>query len=459
MPLPDTDINEAESLPPALIRFADGASSVSGGVSAMSLLALAATISYEVGARYLFNAPTSWVSEVGGYLLVAIVFLGLAAAQRSGSHIRVELLLEHLPPPRALELQRVANWIGFVFVAFCAWQSAVFTAGEHLNGTRSWGLLATPQWIPQIPMTIGFSLFALALLADGYRLRARPETHRVRFVTFLLALLVLALVGLGRLPAPIGATRLDLGSAAIVSISLAIAFLCNGTRTMLRVAGALAALGITFWMIRTLPMAAAGLALTVAILALLLAGVRIALALGMVGLFGVVFLLPKPQLSALAERGWSSVNLFTLTAVPMFVLMSTLLMRSGVTTRMYDSMVKWFGRVPRRAGPCERRRCRGLCGGIGIEHRHGSNARHGCMPGDDQSRLQRAPGIRRDRCGRDTRHHDPAQHSDDHLRQHGRRANRSALHCRHRPGAPARACLHGRRVRLVGGGSRLCATR
>jgi tripartite ATP-independent transporter DctM subunit len=63
-------------------------------------------------------------------------------------------------------------------------------------------------------------------------------------------------------------------------------------------------------------------------------------------MFGLYFLLPKPQLAVLAERAWTSVNTFTLTAVPMFVMMSALLLRSGVTTRMFDSLVKWFGRTP-----------------------------------------------------------------------------------------------------------------
>ena len=89
-----------------------------------------------------------------------------------------------------------------------------------------------------------------------------------------------------------------------------------------------------------------GSILALAILVFMLLGVRIAMALGVVGLIGLYVLLPKPQLLTVAERAWSSVNSFTLTAVPMFVLMSTLLMQSGVTSRMFDSLVRWFGRTP-----------------------------------------------------------------------------------------------------------------
>jgi tripartite ATP-independent transporter DctM subunit len=79
---------------------------------------------------------------------------------------------------------------------------------------------------------------------------------------------------------------------------------------------------------------------------LLLLGVRVALALGLTGTLGLYFLLPQPQLLLLAERSWTSVNSFSLTAVPMFVLMGGLLLKSGVGTEMFDALMRWFGRVP-----------------------------------------------------------------------------------------------------------------
>ncbi|ALX26733.1 hypothetical protein QR52_18320 [Bordetella pertussis] len=86
--------------------------------------------------------------------------------------------------------------------------------------------------------------------------------------------------------------------------------------------------------------------LVASMMLLLFLGVRIGVALGLVGLFGVYFLLSRPQLSLLAERAWSSTNTFTLTAVPMFIFMGGLLLRSGITAGMFDALVRWFGRAP-----------------------------------------------------------------------------------------------------------------
>jgi tripartite ATP-independent transporter DctM subunit len=331
---------------PALIRFADGATSFSGFLSALGLLGMTSIVCFEIFSRYIFNAPTSWITEVATYDLVAVAFLGLAAAQRAGAHIQVELLLNSLSARARVELLLVANWIGLFFVLFCAWQVASFSYGEYVNGTRDWGLLSTPQWIPQVPLTIGFALFAWALLADSFRLRAPEGGTPFRIAQVGLAGLAITLLLLGRFPVAISGTSADWGSLAICAAFFAIVFSWSGWRTGLAVLGLLAGLGVVFWFARGASLPVLGALLAAAILVFLLLGVRVAMALGLVGMFGLYFLLPKPQLSVLAERAWSSVNSFTLTAIPMFVMMSSLLLRSGVTTRMFDSLVRWFGRTP-----------------------------------------------------------------------------------------------------------------
>ena len=64
------------------------------------------------------------------------------------------------------------------------------------------------------------------------------------------------------------------------------------------------------------------------------------------GMLGLYFLLPMTQLPVVADRSWTSINTFTLTAVPSFVLMGSLLVRSGITSELFDALVKWFGRTP-----------------------------------------------------------------------------------------------------------------
>ncbi|WP_170156453.1 TRAP transporter large permease [Roseovarius halotolerans] len=317
---------------------------ITGVISAIGVLAMTGIVGYEVLSRSLFNEPTIWSAEISTYLLVAIAFLGLTAALRGGDHVQVEVLLTGLPDRWSRRLLCFGDWLGLTMVAFAAWQMAFFNYAEYVNDTRDWGLLATPQWIPELPVSIGLALFAAGLLLEI--MRKSERVFSVIIVALLMAGLAIALFILGARPPSILGTRLDWGSASIAIWICLSALAINGPGMAGAVGAALIGVSGIYWLANGLGLAAVGALIAMTILVLLVIGVRVALALGIMGLLTLLFLLPTPQLSVLAERSWNSVNTFTLTAVPMFVLMGALLIRSGVTREMFDAMGKWFGRTP-----------------------------------------------------------------------------------------------------------------
>jgi TRAP-type mannitol/chloroaromatic compound transport system permease small subunit len=58
-------------------------------------LPLVLAVSYEVIARYFFNAPTIWVFDVTYMLYGTIFMLGAAYALHKGAHIRTDFFFEH----------------------------------------------------------------------------------------------------------------------------------------------------------------------------------------------------------------------------------------------------------------------------------------------------------------------------------------------------------------------------
>lgn len=328
-----------------VLRAIDALSDATGALGAIALLVMTGIVCFEVFSRYVLNAPTYWGSDVATYILVGMTFAGLASAQKAGDHVRVELLLTTLPERWRHPLDLFATWFGLIFVLFAGWQMAVFNYTEKVNDTRDWGLLATPQWIPELPVSIGYLAFALAIFGDIVRrsdARRRPGAWWLAGAVALAAFLAL----LGPVPVRIAGARLDYGSAAIIAAALVAAGALTGPRMALALLTALAGLGVVFWLAKGAALAVIGVVLVAALLALLSAGIQVALTLGSVGLLGLVFLMPQPQLSVLAERSWNSVNTFTLTAVPMFVLMGALLIRGGVTRELFDALARWFGRTP-----------------------------------------------------------------------------------------------------------------
>lgn len=85
--------------------------------------------------------------------------------------------------------------------------------------------------------------------------------------------------------------------------------------------------------------------LSFALLLLLMAlGVHIAVAMGIIGFMGFwYFSSLKSALVALETIPYAITTNFLLVAIPLFILMGTLALHSGITTDLYDSLAKWVG--------------------------------------------------------------------------------------------------------------------
>lgn len=84
-----------------------------------------------------------------------------------------------------------------------------------------------------------------------------------------------------------------------------------------------------------------------AMLALLLLGVPIALAMAATGAVGLWVLEgPGPALAHTLLIPWAEGRSFVLVTIPLFVLMGQLVFHTGLATDLYDGVRTWFGKVP-----------------------------------------------------------------------------------------------------------------
>jgi tripartite ATP-independent transporter DctM subunit len=84
----------------------------------------------------------------------------------------------------------------------------------------------------------------------------------------------------------------------------------------------------------------------VILLALLAAAVPVAAALGVLGLALEQIYARFPLSLAMGELAWSTSNSFLLVAIPFFVLLGEILLRSGTAERMYAALVQWVPWLP-----------------------------------------------------------------------------------------------------------------
>jgi C4-dicarboxylate transporter DctM subunit len=83
-----------------------------------------------------------------------------------------------------------------------------------------------------------------------------------------------------------------------------------------------------------------------AMLAMMLIGVPVAVTLFLTALLGTLAYLGIPTLMMFGTQTWSVLNDFILTAIPLFIFLGELLVRSGVADGMYRSLTDWLRRLP-----------------------------------------------------------------------------------------------------------------
>ena len=174
------------------------------------------------------------------------------------------------------------------------------------------------------------------------------------------------------------------------------------------------------------------LIVTVLFLGLLTAGMAVPFAITMPA---VIYLLLQggiPALNSLGLVSWGSMNMFALTAVPLFMFMAEILSASGLSNAHLRRACEAGRAAAGRPVADQHRRLRDLRLRQRLEHRHrGLDRRRGAAAAH-QPQLQPRAGGRLARGGRHARHPDSAELPDDHLRHLHGDVGAEAVHRRRR---------------------------
>lgn len=81
-------------------------------------------------------------------------------------------------------------------------------------------------------------------------------------------------------------------------------------------------------------------------LGLMFSGLHVGIAMLFTGVLGAIVYFGPAVLFSFGTNLWSVMNDFLLTTIPLFVLLGELLLRAGITRRMYDSLSDWLSKLP-----------------------------------------------------------------------------------------------------------------
>jgi len=149
-----------------VIKVIDWLSSIGGGIAGVTVYILCMLIFLSIFTRYVFNRPMGFTEELTGYLMVGIIFFGLAYTLRHGGHIRVSAIIDRLNP-------RMRATLGLIMTVVALGWAVPFLLGclyvwrrHFAEKMLSYGMLEVPMWIPSLIMVIGAAFLLLQIVAE-----------------------------------------------------------------------------------------------------------------------------------------------------------------------------------------------------------------------------------------------------------------------------------------------------
>ena len=137
-------------------------------LAGLGVLGMAGLVTFDVLMRYFFDRPQLFVDELASFLLVFVVFAGLAYTFRAGGHVRVDLVTLSLPRPVRAWLRVVTLALGLVFLGAVIWVTALSSVGSYRYGRVS-AVMLYPLWVPMLLIPAGLLLMAVAMLVAFVR--------------------------------------------------------------------------------------------------------------------------------------------------------------------------------------------------------------------------------------------------------------------------------------------------
>jgi tripartite ATP-independent transporter DctM subunit len=259
--------------------------------------------SADVCGRYFFDRPVLGAYDLTQLMMVVVVFFCIAYTQVNKGHVGVTVIVDRLPEKTQAPIESAGHFLGLILFSLIAWQSVVKANIMRIGGATT-ALLGVPTYPFFLVIAFGSVLMCLVLLLD-----LRDSLARV--------------------------ARAGLRSQLTLSVVLMI--------VLLLIAASVCGKQLSWQVNRYL----AGAMCTSVLLVFFFSGMPIGIAMGMAGALGAVYLIgPGSAISLAGTVPYSEGGSYTLSTVPLFVLMGMFAFHAGLSNDLFYTAYKWFGRLP-----------------------------------------------------------------------------------------------------------------
>jgi TRAP-type mannitol/chloroaromatic compound transport system permease small subunit len=138
-----------------------------GIIAALTLVPLILTTTYEVFARYIFDAPTIWAYEVGYMLTGTHFLLGMAYTLQQGQFIRIDIFSQDMSVKTRAFIDLCAYSVILPLMMWLTYGlTAYLISGFIKNERTGQSAMNMAVWPFRVVFLIAFTLLALQVYAE-----------------------------------------------------------------------------------------------------------------------------------------------------------------------------------------------------------------------------------------------------------------------------------------------------
>jgi TRAP-type C4-dicarboxylate transport system permease small subunit len=135
-------------------------------ISSWLVLFVTLFITLDVALRYFFQASVPAGMEFTQVFLAILVFFAFGKAQESKVHIRVEFVIEKLPPKVRHYWEVIVHVLALVFFSFIFWEAIGFFRDSYVMKEYYGGAVQVPIYPARGAIVIGCGLMMVELCRD-----------------------------------------------------------------------------------------------------------------------------------------------------------------------------------------------------------------------------------------------------------------------------------------------------
>jgi len=287
----------------ALERVANPLSVIADSTGRCILALMVFLVTVDVVLRYLFNRPLKGSYELIEFMMILVVFFGLAYTQIRKNHLSINLLMPRFSKETQAVVRSATYLLCLAGFLLITWRSIGHAEFLRMKGTTS-GVLFIPNFPFMWVVAFGSALLCLVYLTD--LLRSLSEVIRDS-------------------RKPWAWLTLD-GIVVLLIFSIPVWL---------------------DWLPWEISRPGVGLFGICLMLLLLFAQMPIGPVMAVVGFLGFSYLVnPEAGLNILGMTPYRSVSVHTLSTIPLFILMGQLCFHAELSKDIYETLRSWVGRLP-----------------------------------------------------------------------------------------------------------------